>query len=339
MIVTVLPDIPGLVARPMDLSQEDGRIIAALVDAEARAEGRESVNDPHEMVTDVGFIPRLDVERDTIILEIPRAGEPSTPVAYAIVQSFRESPGPRVLRHMVKVHPEFRRRGIGSSMLDLCLTRLEELAADAARTDPDGTPMVYRTTIGYDAPGGLALMAERGYRPVAYWADMERSLDDLPHRDLPEGIDLRPVEPSHLRRIWEADVEASRDHWGFVEPTEVEYQEFLAFPHTDHSLWTIAWHDDRVVGQIRSFINHAENEKLDQRVGWTEFIATAREWRGRGIAGSLLCESFRRLADRGMERARLGVHTENPNGAFRLYESYGFEETFRSTEFERTRPA
>ena len=30
------------------------------------------------------------------------------------------------------------------------------------------------------------------------------------------------------------------------------------------------------------------------------------------------------IKERGMEEAALGVHTENPNGAFRLYESMGF---------------
>lgn len=337
MHIESLPDIPGLVARPMTLSPDDGRIVASLVDAEARLGGHESVSNPADMVKDIGFIPELDPERDTLILEIPRAGAPSTPVGYAIVRSFRESPGPRVLRHMVKIDPAFRRRGLGSAVLDACLARLEAIRAEIGPSDPPGTPVVFRTTIGYDAPGGLALMDQRGYRAVAYWADMERHISDLPHRDLPEGVELRPVEASHLRTIWEADVEAFRDHWGFVEPTEDGFQEFLEFPHTDHSLWTVAWSGDEVVGQIRSFIDHAENEQLGQRVGWTEEISTARAWRGKGIAGALLCESLRRLADRGMEIARLSVHTDNPHGAFRLYESYGYKETNRSTEFERTR--
>ena len=36
-------------------------------------------------------------------------------------------------------------------------------------------------------------------------------------------------------------------------------------------------------------------------------------------------ESIRELADRGMTEVALGVHTENPNGAFDLYAGLGYE--------------
>jgi ribosomal protein S18 acetylase RimI-like enzyme len=138
-----------------------------------------------------------------------------------------------------------------------------------------------------------------------------------------------------LRAIWEADVEAFRDHWGFVEPIESDFEEFRDFRLTDHSLWTVAWHDDEIVGQIRSFIHDDENTQFGYNRGRTEFISTGRKWRGRGIAGPLICERLRLLADRGLTVARLGVHTENPNGAFELYEKYGYHEVNRSTEFEK----
>ena len=36
-----------------------------------------------------------------------------------------------------------------------------------------------------------------------------------------------------------------------------------------------------------------------------------------------------------MTTARLDVHTANPNGAFELYEKYGYKEVNRATEFEQ----
>ena len=36
-----------------------------------------------------------------------------------------------------------------------------------------------------------------------------------------------------MRTIWEADVEAFRDHWGYVEPTDEDYERFLEFPYND----------------------------------------------------------------------------------------------------------
>ncbi len=120
-----------------------------------------------------------------------------------------------------------------------------------------------------------------------------------------------------------------------MEPVESDFEEFLPFRHTDHSLWTVAWHGDKIAGQIRSFIDHEENERFGWTRGWTEFISTARAQRRQGIAGALICESLRRLADRGMTTARLGVHTNDPNGAFTLYEKYGYKEVNRATEFKQ----
>lgn len=177
---------------------------------------------------------------------------------------------------------------------------------------------------------------ELGFSPITHEAMMVRPhLDDIPHVPLPDGVEIRPVTESHLRPIWEADKEAFRDDWGYSAPTEKDWDRFLSFPYRDESLWKVAWAGDIVVSQVRTFINEAENTELDQKRGWTEFISTHRDWRGRGIASALICESLRELKSRGMTEAALGVHVENPNGAFRLYESLGYEVVERSTTFQK----
>lgn len=323
-------NLPGFCARPMTLSLEDGAIVAAIVEADEAHAGQPSSVDAAETMKQFGNTPGIDPARDTLIVESPNGD----PVAYAIVRSFKEDPGPRVLRHMVKVHPNFHRQKVGTAVLDWSRARLDEMAPTAGSSDPPGTDVVVRTTIGFDQPGGLALMQSRGYTPVAYWADMERDLVDIPTASLPDGVELRPVTEDQLRTIWSAEVEAFRDHWGFVEQTEVDWDEWRTWRLNDFSLWTVAWHHDEVVGQIRSFINREENEQHGFERGWTENISTARQWRGMGIAGALICESLRGLADRGLKTARLGVHTDNPNGARQLYEKYGYETVATSTEFE-----
>jgi hypothetical protein len=73
-----------------------------------------------------------------------------------------------------------------------------------------------------------ALLEKNGYRPERYGFEMVRpDLEDIPDTPLPEGLEVRPVLPEHYRAIWEADTEAFRDHWGFVEPSEEDYQAWL----------------------------------------------------------------------------------------------------------------
>jgi mycothiol synthase len=152
---------------------------------------------------------------------------------------------------------------------------------------------------------------------------------------LPAGIEIRPVTQEQLRTIFDADTEAFRDHWGFSEPTEGDWVQFLEFPHRDETLWKVAWDGNRVAGQVRSFVNELENTTFDRKRGWTEFISTAREWRGKGVATALICESLRELESRGMDEAALGVHVENPHGAMRLYQKLGFAVQSRGAVYEK----
>jgi ribosomal protein S18 acetylase RimI-like enzyme len=150
------------------------------------------------------------------------------------------------------------------------------------------------------------------------------TLDDIPDRSLPDGVELRPVTEKQIRPILEAHIEAFRGEWDFREATEADYAEMLQHPHRDETLWKIAWVDDTVVGQVKSYINREENAERGYRRGYTEYISTHRDWRNRGIAGALLAMSLRELKDRGMTEAALGVDTNNPGGAFQLYTGLGF---------------
>jgi ribosomal protein S18 acetylase RimI-like enzyme len=70
-------------------------------------------------------------------------------------------------------------------------------------------------------------------------------------------------------------------------------------------------------------------------VGWLDSVATRRPWRGRGLAGALIVRSMAALRDRGMTEAGLGVDAENPSGALRLYERFGFRRIRTWTFYQR----
>jgi mycothiol synthase len=176
------------------------------------------------------------------------------------------------------------------------------------------------------ASGESAWFEERGYDARHWGASLVRpNLDDIPERHLPDGVELRPVTEDQLRTIVAAHHECFRDEWGFTEMTEKDYAWIIDDPYRDHTLWKVAWAGDQVVGQVKPFINHDENLERGYRRGYTEYISTHRDWRMRGIAGTLLAWSLQELRDRGMTEAALGVDTNNPGGAFQLYQSLGFE--------------
>ncbi|MCK4310901.1 MAG: GNAT family N-acetyltransferase, partial [Methanomicrobia archaeon] len=93
----------------------------------------------------------------------------------------------------------------------------------------------------------------------------------------------------------------------------------------DPTLWQIAWAGDEIAGMVQSYINKKENEKYNRERGYTENICVRRPWRKRGLAKALIARSFKIIKERGMTEAALGVDTENPSGALRLYKSMGFK--------------
>ncbi|HSL74137.1 MAG TPA: GNAT family N-acetyltransferase [Ilumatobacteraceae bacterium] len=205
----------------------------------------------------------------------------------------------------------------------------------------DDTDLRYRAFAGHPGPGQVAAgesawLEALGYEATEWGAFLVRPhLDDIPERTLPDGVEVRPVTEDQLRTILDADFEAFRGEWDFREPTEEDYVEAIESPLRDTTLWKVAWAGETVVGQVKPFINHEENDERGYRRGYTEFISTHRNWRNRGVAGALLSMALCEVRDRGMTEAALSVDTNNPGGAFQLYTSLGFE--LRSYEAVYTR--
>ena len=290
--------------------------LARIITASARGEGDDRVETAEMIASGYDNLERCHPAADLLVAEVD-----DLPVGYSRVWWDDEADGPRVYRQVCFLDPAFGDRGIGGRMLTWNEDRLREIAAPH-----DLSERVIEAWASNRNEAATKLIRGAGFEAVTYMAEMVRpSVDDLPDHRLPEGLEVRPVREEDMREIWEADAEAFRDHWGYVEATEAGYQRFLAFPYNDPTLWKIAWDDEGVAGQVKSFIDTAQNDEFDRKRGWTEAISTSRRWRRRGVAKALIVESIRELAGRGMTEVALGVHTENPNGAYDLYEGLGYE--------------
>ena len=313
--MTALPQLDGVSFRTF-AGADDYPHFARIITAWARGVGDDRVETVEGIASGYAHLVRCDPERDILVAEIDDA-----PVGYTRVWWDEEIAGPRVYKQVCFVDPAHGRRGIGGAFMRFGEERLRDIAAGHAAAE-----QLLEVWNDDRNVAAAALIDAAGYAPVTYSAEMvRRTVGDLPDHRLPEGLELRPVREEDVREIWEADQEAGRDHWGFYEPTEADFQRFLAFPHRDISLWKVAWDDEGVAGQVKSFIDTVANAEHGKLVGWTEEISTARRWRRRGVAKALIVESIRELAARGMTEVALGVHTENPNGAFDLYASLGYE--------------
>jgi ribosomal protein S18 acetylase RimI-like enzyme len=334
----VLPDappIPGLVFRHIRMP-EDFHHMAAITRACAVVDGTERADTAEELASFFAHLTNCDPSTDMIFAQVDHGDgrEPET-ISYSRGTWREEASGERRYMFFGRIIPAWRRKGIGRAMLSWMEKRLREIAA--------GHPAEvkkYILCVAEQGEAGFAAMVEKaGYEPARYGFHMVRpDLENIPDFSLPEGLEVRPVLPEHYRAIWEADNEGFRDHWGFVEGDEEDYQAWLTDTITfQPELWQVAWDSatDQVAGQVRTYINHDQNKLYNRKRGYTEFISVRRAWRRRGLARALIARSLRAQKKAGMSESALQVDSENLSGAVRIYEDCGFRVVKRETIYRK----
>lgn len=230
------------------------------------------------------------------------------------------------------VDPDFRRRGLGTWLMDWSLDRAR---VRASREEPLA-PINLASWSEDSETAHRVLLAAKGFEPVRHFFLMRRDLAaPMPDAPIPDGLEVRPVTQDQWRTIFDAEEEAFRDHWGHRETTERAFETTFAKSQLDTGLWVVAWDGDEVAGVVQNWIWPEENETLGVERGWLEHISVRRPWRRRGLARAITAMSLERFRDRGMTDAMLGVDSQNPNGALGLYEGLGFTVFSRAAAYRR----
>jgi mycothiol synthase len=326
------PALPGLRFRRFAGPSDYPHMINILT-ASKDADGLEDVDTLETLTHNYAHLVNCHPAEDMLMMEMNDAL-----VGYARVWWMQEEKTrARIYSAIAFLTPQWRGRGIGRAVLAWQEARLQAIAA----THPADGPRAFQIPSSEAEKAKTALIERFGYTPVRYFYEMIRpSLDDIPAAPLPAGLEVRTVQPEHLRAIWDASVEAFRDHWGYVTPTEESYQQWLGSEEFQPDIWKVAWdiRTNTVAGMVLGFINPAQNQKYRRLRGWTENISTVRAWRKRGVARALIAENLRELKARGMTEAELGVDTQNLTGALRVYESMGFRATKRFATYRKDMP-
>jgi ribosomal protein S18 acetylase RimI-like enzyme len=320
IILKNTPNIPGLIFRKFR-GEPDFEAMAAISNAANQADGDDELTTVEDIRNTYAHLQRSDPDTDMIFAEFEGQA-----VGYGRCMWGTELNGDYLYSFFVNQHPDWRGDDIPLAMIEFLQERLIEIAAQ----HPPEAPKYFQTWGAQDAQWHVELMDQLGLNPVRYGIMMTRPCKEpVEVNPLPAGIEVRPVGPEDYRKVFDADAEAFRDHWGYVPPTETDYQRWLNSSVFDPSIWKVAWEGDQIVCMVLNFIDHKENQEFDRKRGYTENICVLRPWRRQGVARSLLSQSIQMFQEMGMEETALGVDTNNPNGALGLYTSVGYQELKR----------
>jgi mycothiol synthase len=258
-----------------------------------------------------------DPERDAWVIEVEGAI-----AGYATFQDGGEG----TLYADGYVHPDRCGRGIGSAIVDLAERRAGEQLASVPAAQ-----VVLQNTVLHADEAARELLEGRGYRPVRHFLRMQIDMARPPSAPAwPEGIRVTPFRPEQDLAAAHACVhEAFAHEWSFrPESLDVWRKRKLDDPRFDPSLWAVAREGNEVCGVALSTAGQFE-------MGFVNSLAVRPAWRRRGLGLALLLQAFTWFWERGERRVGLGVDTENPTDARRLYERTGMRAAWQADVYEK----
>jgi GNAT superfamily N-acetyltransferase len=214
-------------------------------------------------------------------------------------------------RGEVGVHPEYRRRGIG--------TALARWMEGAAREHG-------YTAIGGPVPQGSdgdRLLEKLGYGVRwTSWVLQVPAGATIPHRDVPDGYEIRAATPDDHEAVWNV-VEDAFLEWS-VRDRE-PFEDFIAtvVRRPGHEPWMLRVVTDpsgEVVGTA-SLVMAEDGASGELTEAYVERLAVRKDQRGRGLAQALLVDAFEQGRQHGAPRS--GLSTDSRTGALSLYEKVG----------------
>ena len=310
------PDIIGLRFRSFS-GDEDFPHMFTIIETTNKADGTQDGTTLKEIIYDYQHLTNCDPYQDMLFAEVDEEV-----VAYARVEWQQEDVSKdRIYKLLLNITPKWRGKGIENTMIQWCENRLFEISENH-----DNFGNKFFELGSNDRKASYNKLVESlGYTVVRYFIEMSRPLSDIPSAELRKGIEVRPVKPEDVRKIWDASVEAFRDHWGTYVLNEEDYKSWVGSKYFQPELWQVAWDGGEVVASVMNYIDHDFNHQTGRLVGWTEEISTRKGWRRRGIAAALIVRSMHIHRACGMSEVALSVDTVNPNGALKLYEYLGYK--------------
>jgi mycothiol synthase len=235
----------------------------------------------------------------------------------AIAGYARYDPGTDGIEAELVVHPSFRRRGHGRTLL----ARLVELAG----------PRPLSLWAHGDLPGSAELLAPRGFTRSRVLLQMRRDLagvDADPRPQLPDGVHVAAFRPGRDETAWlrqNARAFATHPEQGSWTPDDLLLRE--KEPWFDAEGFLLAWRGDpdsggELLGSHWTKV-HPRGDVADEPVGEVYVLGIDPEAQGMRLGTALTDLGLAHLRSRGLGQVLLYVEEENAP-AVRLYEGRGF---------------
>ncbi|OXM65584.1 MULTISPECIES: GNAT family N-acetyltransferase [Amycolatopsis] len=235
-------------------------------------------------------------------------------IAYAMTARRTEADPVHRMRVESMVHPDHRSDALGAELLRW----YEEASAKLHAKVFPGAPLELHAAAHENQRWYASVLCRGGYEVVRTIADMAADLSALP--PIESTVEPVPYEARYEEATRLALNEAFREHFASTALTPELFRHWVTgSAGFQPDLSFLLLDSDRVIALVLCLERGAADGEVV-----VEYVGTLPEARGRGAARSLVAAALRAARARGYRRAVLGVDSENPTGAQRVYERCGF---------------
>jgi len=220
------------------------------------------------------------------------------------------------------VHPEHRRKGLATKLLNHAMNRIKELGVK-----------VVHVNIRQDNVVAVMTLTKLGFNLIRQFLELRLDVGDAGDPDIHRDVEWRCLQAGQEGELTKLQNRAFADTWGY-NPNTVETIIFRINQSTcSRRDIVLAYDQDEAVGCCWTGISYEEGIP-SVRKGRIHMLGVEPNQRGRGIGRELMLVGLTRLRERGLRVAELTVDSQNA-AACALYESLGFEVEARTLWYEK----
>ena len=221
------------------------------------------------------------------------------------------------------VHPEHRRRGLTTRLLNYSTHRAKELGTRVAHVN-----------IMEDNAVAQRVLSKLDFECVRRFLELRLDIADVHWPDTKQAaLECRYLQPGEEDKLTQLQNRAFAGTWGYNPNTveEITYRTNLSTCSPEDIVLT--YDGDKVIGYCWTGIA-CEGGATSKRKGRIFMLGVDPDYRGKGTGKKVLLAGLARLKSKGLQVAELTVDSEN-KAACALYKSIGFKVQTSSFWYEK----
>lgn len=246
--------------------------------------------------------------------------------AYGLVRITTQEPTVTIVTLSGTVHPDLRHRAIGGEILRWQLARAKSLVDDLDPTIPAFAAIHVEA-----AQDDMRDLIERhGFGVHEEITQLRRPLTgEIPALEVPASIPIEPLSAELFPQIKLAHKAAFAQVGGQGDVNDAEWEQVFSRIEPQWSYVAMDRSSDRtrIAGYLLASKWEEDWQALGFSEGYIEVLGVLEQWRGQGVAKSLIAQSIGAMQAEGLEYVSLDADSTHDDGAREMFTQLGFNPT------------